>query len=250
MKWVKFKPSASLRFLFLLFCYTAVLAVSRYLAYQLRFDFDVPPVWRQQLNEHWLWVISLKLGLLLMFRQFAGLLSYFSVPDLERLFLANLSASGVLMFIRWNSGGFYSAPRGVILMDLVLSFAGLCGLRLGFRVVRERFLMPSGRAHRRMRRVGIFGAGDAGASLVRELKAKRGLGLLPVAFFDDDKSKWKSRVHEIPVVGRPEAILDHKLNLELEEVIIAMPSAPAKRIGELVKLLQRSRLKFETVPSM
>src|SRR5204862_5810705 len=54
----------------------------------------------------------------------------------------------------------------------------------------------------------------------------------------------------IPVVGSPEALLDQTLNLELEEVIIAMPSAPAKRIGEIVKILQRARLKFETVPSM
>jgi FlaA1/EpsC-like NDP-sugar epimerase len=45
-------------------------------------------------------------------------------------------------------------------------------------------------------------------------------------------------------------LLDQKLNLELEEAIIAMPTAPAKRIGEVVKILQRARLKFETVPSL
>jgi FlaA1/EpsC-like NDP-sugar epimerase len=44
--------------------------------------------------------------------------------------------------------------------------------------------------------------------------------------------------------------LDQKLNLQLEEVIIAMPTAPAKRIGEVVRLLQRARLKFGTVPSL
>jgi FlaA1/EpsC-like NDP-sugar epimerase len=57
-------------------------------------------------------------------------------------------------------------------------------------------------------------------------------------------------VHDIPVVGAPEALLEADLNLELEEVIIAMPSAPAKRIGEVVKILQRSHLRFETVPSI
>ena len=36
----------------------------------------------------------------------------------------------------------------------------------------------------------------------------------------------------------------------MEEAIIAMPSAPARRIGEVVKILQQARLKFETVPSM
>jgi FlaA1/EpsC-like NDP-sugar epimerase len=42
----------------------------------------------------------------------------------------------------------------------------------------------------------------------------------PVAFFDDDPEKWRSRVHEIPVVGAPEALLDQQLNLELEEAIL------------------------------
>jgi FlaA1/EpsC-like NDP-sugar epimerase len=44
--------------------------------------------------------------------------------------------------------------------------------------------------------------------------------------------------------------LDANLNLQLNEVIIAMPSAPAKRIGEIVKVLQQTRLRFETVPSL
>src|SRR5262249_46337191 len=45
-------------------------------------------------------------------------------------------------------------------------------------------------------------------------------------------------------------LLDQTLNLELEEAIIAMPSAPAKRFGEVVKILQRARLKFVTEPSL
>ena len=123
-------------------------------------------------------------------------------------------------------------------------------IRLGFRVFRERYLSDRGRRGHGARRVGIIGAGDVGANLARDLMGRRGLGLMPVAFFDDDRSKWRSRVHDIPVVGAPEAMLDQKLNLELEEVIIAMPGAPAKRIGEVVKILQKARLKFETVPSL
>jgi FlaA1/EpsC-like NDP-sugar epimerase len=57
-------------------------------------------------------------------------------------------------------------------------------------------------------------------------------------------------VHHVPGIGAPEMLLEADLNLELEEVIIAMPSAPAKRIGEIVKLLQRTHLEFETVPSI
>jgi len=236
--------------LLLLFLYTVVLVACRYLAYLLRFDFKVPPEYQVHLNTHWYWVIPLKLILLGMFGQFAGLLSYFSVPDLRRLAYACLAASGMLLAMRYYMPNFYGGSRGVILIDFILSFLGLALLRLGFRVLRERYFSPQARTHRRVRRVGIFGAGDVGASLARELMVKRGLGLLPVAFFDDDKAKWRSRVHDITVVGPPELLLDNTLNLQLEEVIIAMPSASARRIGELVKLLQQAHIRFETVPAL
>lgn len=238
------------RIIVLLVCYITVLGLARYLSYQLRFDFRVPEDFQEQLYKHWAWVIALKLLFLWLFGQFSGLLSYFSVPDLRRLFFATALSSLALLVVRYTNFEFFRPPRGVILMDFVLSITSLALLRLSFRVARERYFSPKGRSSKRMRRVGIFGAGDVGANLARDLLTKRGLGMIPVAFFDDDPGKWRSRVHDIPVVGTPEQIANARLNLQLEEVIIAMPTAPAKRIGELVKLLQQARLKFETVPSL
>jgi FlaA1/EpsC-like NDP-sugar epimerase len=248
-----FKGSAGARMILLLVLYTVTLTVSLWLAYQLRFDFDVPEVpvnFRAQMVSVVLWMIPLKLVLLWFFRQFAGLLSYFSIPDLTRLFYSVGLSSAIVAAVRLLGGINHAPPRGVILTDFVLSLVGLASIRLAFRLTRERFLTSPGQRHRRARRVGIIGAGDAGATLVHELSAKRGLGLQPVVFFDDDRTKWNSRVHDIPVVGRPEDLLNQKLNLELEEVIIAMPSASAKRIGEVIKILQQARLKFEIVPSL
>src|SRR5688572_32824010 len=107
----------------------------------------------------------MKLLMLALFGQFAGLLSYFSVPDLRRLVFAWVSSSAVLMLVRYTFAEYYSAPRGVILIDFILSLAGLALVRLSFRVVRERYLTPQSRSHRQRRKVGIFGAGDVGASL-------------------------------------------------------------------------------------
>ncbi|HEV8543533.1 MAG TPA: polysaccharide biosynthesis protein, partial [Verrucomicrobiae bacterium] len=242
MNWTRFTFHGLLRGLLLLVAYTAVLTLSWFVAYELRFDFVPPEEFQKQMWQHWIWVLPLKLLFLLLFGQFAGLLSYFSVPDLRRLFFAGFSGSALLVGIRYGNPSYFPAPRGVLLTDFILSFASLSVMRLTLRIVRERYLSPQARGSRRVRRVGIFGAGDVGASLARELLIKRGLGLTPVAFFDDDRRKWHSRMHDIPVVGAPEALLDRRLNLQLEEVIIAMPSAPAKRIGELVKLLQQTHL--------
>jgi FlaA1/EpsC-like NDP-sugar epimerase len=231
-------------------CYATMLTASLWMSYELRFDFNVEPLFRLDFLRFFTGVVGLKLVLLLVFGQFSGLLSYFSVPDLRRLFYVNASA-GIIMISAWlYSKGTYAPPRGIILADFIISLMGLSAIRLGFRIIRERFLAPQSRPHGHAKRVAIIGAGDVGASLAKELMAKRGLGLQPVAFLDDDRQKWHSRVYDIPVVGKPEVLITENLNLQLDEAIIAMPSAPAKRIGEIVKVLQQARLPFATVPSM
>ena len=250
MKLQDLRKSPAFRAFFLLLIYASVLGLARYLAYQLRFEGDITPSQIPHFHNDWSWELALKIGFLALFGQFSGLLSYFSVPDVRRLFFATAGASFTLLFIRYLFPQFYGVSRGYLLIDFLLSFGGLAMVRLGLRVFRERYGSPLARKVRNLKRVGIFGAGDAGANLARELMARRGLGLHPVAFFDDDRNKWRSRVHDIPVVGPPEALQNRDLNLQLDEVIIAMPSAPAKRMGELVKLLQQARLKFATVPSV
>jgi len=249
MNLISLRKSAPVRFGVLALLYSAVLLCSHWLAFQLRFDFVVPTNSHREMAVSWMWVLPLKLALLYAFGQFSGLLSYFSVPDFRRIVYATGSSSLLLYLLRSVWPGYPVSSRGVILTDFLLSTLGIAGVRLLLRVVRERRLSPEAGA-RRARRVGIIGAGDVGASLARELIARRGLGLQPVAFFDDDPGKWRSRVHGIPVVGAPEALRQANLNLELEEAIIAMPSASARRIGEVVRLLQSVRLKFETVPSV
>jgi len=242
--------SAGAQALILVATYAAVLIACRWLAFQLRFDFIVPPEHAGDIEESLALDIGIKFLWLLLFGQFAGILGFFSVPDLLRVFYACTAASGTLIILRLFHIAEYHIPRGILLIDFVLSVAALTGLRVALRVVRERFIAPDGRSSMRNHRVAIIGAGDVGANLARELSTKRGLGLNPVAFFDDDASKWGSSVHNIPVLGNPEQLLNTKLNLQLDEVILAMPSAPAKRIGEVVKVLQKTRLPFATVPSM
>ena len=238
------------RKLILLLLYTGGLALSFILAYELRFDFAMDEDFREQLFIYLPGIVALKLILLYAFGQFEGLLSYFSLPDLGRIFRASFFYFAIVFSIWLVSHGAYAPPRGVILTDCLLSFMGLAAIRLGFRLLRERYLAPHSGNNPLARRVGIVGAGDVGASLANDLFSKRGLGLVPVGFFDDDEKKWGARIHGVPVLGAPELILKKTDALGLEQIIIAMPTAPAKRIGEIVKLLQSSRLKIAIVPAM
>jgi FlaA1/EpsC-like NDP-sugar epimerase len=235
--------------------YACLLSLSLWLSYQLRFDFFVQDSFSEFRNTIWtvaLWAIPLKLCVLFVGRQFNGLLSFFSTPDLIRLCSSVTVGSGLIVLPRLLSLELITPPRGVILMDFVLSLMLLGGFRVACRVFRERFRGQNGPKNRRRnsQKVAIIGGGDVGASLAKDLLNKRGLGKLPVAFFDDDPGKKGMRIFNIPVIGTPEMLEDGQINLGLEAAVIAMPGASARRKGEIIKLLQKLHLPFTTVPSL
>ncbi len=237
------------RRLFVVALSACILTVCRWFAYQLRFDFAVPDEYQVQLDAHWAWVISLQLFWLFVFRQFSGIYKYFSLPEIRRLAYAMILSGYSLFAVHWLDIGF-SAPRGVILVQCMMGFLSLGALRSAWRLIHERYLSLRKHPRQRERKVAIIGAGDAGAELIRELFSRPDLGLVPVALFDDDRRKWGSEIHGIPVVGPPDHIQRRRNQLGLEEAVIAMPSAPAKRIREVVDLLQKAYLKYVTVPSV
>ncbi|HVV73371.1 MAG TPA: hypothetical protein VHI52_18000, partial [Verrucomicrobiae bacterium] len=216
-----------------------VLTLSRWLGYQLRFDFDVPMEYQAQVYEHWWWVIAMQMFWLILFRQFTGIYRYFSLPELRSLAAAIVCSGACLFAMRFGYNDYYP-PLGVIVAQSVFAFLGLAGMRAAWRIVHARYSLQRKIPAQRQRNIIVIGAGDAGASLVRELKARPNLGRRPVAFLDDDQSKWGSHLHDVPIVGAPEDIKKFKDKLDVEEVVIAMPSATPKRLGEVVNALTRA----------
>jgi FlaA1/EpsC-like NDP-sugar epimerase len=245
-----FQLSSSRRFVVLALLYAAALTGSLWLAYELRFDFAVEGAYQAERLIVLCWLIPLQLFLLGRFHQLSTLLGYFSTPDLVRMLgaLAISSLAAALIWLALGSG--FTPPRGVIVLDFVLGLVGLTGVRLALRIARDSQTVSSVSTGLGKRRVAIIGAGDAGAVLAHELSLKPGYGLEPVGFFDDNKQKWHSRVHGIPVLGPPEKLLDVTSRYAIDEVIIAMPSAAPRRVGELVRVLRQAGLPCRTVPSL
>jgi FlaA1/EpsC-like NDP-sugar epimerase len=238
------------RALLLVLIYSAIVSLCRYLAYEFRFDFIVPPDHQQE--RIWSIAVNLpvKLGFLLLFGQFRTLLSYFSLPDVIRIVGAVFSANLTTYLLRLAFASSNLTPRGVVLTDFVLTVGALCALRLGLRIVRERSTPQRNQIAGAQQRIAIVGAGDAGATLAKEFINSPSRGFRPVAFFDDDPAKHGNSIHGVPVIGRAEAIDSIKDLTELTKVVIAMPSASSRRIREIVQLLSTRGLKVETLPSM
>lgn len=198
-------------------------------------------------------VLGIKLVALVMARQLGTLLTYFSIPDLIRLFWAMAGSSLILLFPRMVGFPDFSSPRGVVLADFLLCYGALCAGRLLMRVYRERLSgarRTSAGSQQQQQRIAIIGAGDAGASLAREFISHPSRGFRPVMFFDDDVEKHGKLIHGIPVIGRPESLEQAKEIGTIVKAVIAMPSASVKRVREIVGLFSRANIKVETLPSL
>ncbi|HEY4248061.1 MAG TPA: nucleoside-diphosphate sugar epimerase/dehydratase [Lacunisphaera sp.] len=240
--------SKPIRQILLAAAYLLALVVSLWLAFQLRFDFKVPQEYLLHSGWIFLGLVGTKFLLLLMFGQFGSLLSYFGIHDLGKILGACLSAAILALGAWFWLGVLYAPPRAVIVTDCLSSILILCGFRLLLRLAREGFFKrnANGKAHKR---VAVIGAGDVGATLVRDFQIRRGLGMIALAFFDDDKKKWGISLHGVSVQGPPEHLPIYVKDQKLDEVIIAMPSASGRRIREIVSLLHQLHLRFEIVPS-
>jgi lipopolysaccharide/colanic/teichoic acid biosynthesis glycosyltransferase len=224
--------------------YGIVLTASFWLSYGLIYDFDLPSKSALQFWRELSLVLALQLGCLVWRKQCRGLLSYFSFREL-RQFGAALGLATLGLIALWGVG-LGAPPRNVILVNALLSFALLSGFRGLLRLSRERSTVEEDDSANPPARVGIIGAGTMGAQLALELVGSKKLGRIPIAFFDDDSQKWQKHIHEVPVVGMPECLLEGWTK-KLDEVVIAMPNASAVRLQEISHLLGKTGLKSYTI---
>jgi FlaA1/EpsC-like NDP-sugar epimerase len=228
-------------------CYGIILMASFGLSYELIYDFRPAGLSATQFWRELGGALALQMMCLTWHRQCRGLLSYFSVPEARKVGAAlGLAAAGLLA---WSAAGNGRPPVNVIFINALLSFCMLGGFRVLLRRWRERSAVEAEKPDDPPGRVGIIGAGTTGAQLALELAGHRQSGRRVVAFFDDDFHKWQKHIHDVPVAGMPECLLDGWKE-KLDEVVIAMPGAPAGRVREIEQLLQKTGLKFYTVSSL
>jgi FlaA1/EpsC-like NDP-sugar epimerase len=179
---------------------------------------------------------------------------YASIPEIKLIFFAVTTASVILtipMLFFLYGRVFFAFPRSVLVIDWILSILMVGGQRFSFRVFSEglRRSNPAKRAEV-VKRVLVIGAGDAGAMVVKELQRNPQLAMRPIGFLDDNLEKKGKSIHGIQVLGEvkdlPKVLSFHRV----DEVIIAIPSAPGKIIREVTNLCRRRNIAFRTMPGL
>lgn len=144
-----------------------------------------------------------------------------------------------------------SFPRSLLILEAIISLFLLGGFRVILKM-SERYpgdidwkatgITPN-------KRVLIAGAGNTGVNISRELLTNPQLGLQPVAFIDDDPKKIGMKIQDLTVSGPLIRLVEVVKEKGIDEVIVAMPSAPAQILDNIKSLCQGVHIPFSMVSS-
>ena len=171
---------------------------------------------------------------------------YVSIHDLTRLGIGNLTGSLLAaVVIRWIApSGF---PRSIYVLDLLLCFLLIAGVRVAARVVAEasKFNGTAGK-----KRTLIYGAGDAGVLLLQEIQHNPNLPYEVAGFLDDNPQKARLTFYGVKVLGSGANLGATVKRHRIDTILIALPSASGVQMTRILRLCQDAGVSFKTVPGL
>jgi len=190
------------------------------------------------------WLVAIRILVFIPFRLFEGMWRYTSLGDLLNIMAAvSLSSWGYYVVLRWVfDAAVY--PPSVYLLDSLLLIAFMGGIRLVRRTHRELArLVPE-------KRVLVYGAGDAGEMIVRDMRQNELYSYEPMGFIDDDPAKVGRRIHGVKVLGTRAALPKIMAGQKPDAVVVAIPRARPSAIREIVRALEPYTVPIQTLPSL
>ena len=199
-------------------------ALAWFIAFWLRFNLDGPQPWLDFVLQTLPWIVPVQALIFWQLGLYRGIWRYASLLDLKGILLA-VGIAGLSVPLILLMGQVHNiVPRSVLVLDPILLAALMCGSRLAFRLWKEHRLYGVWRNQGEP--VLVMGAGEAAATLIKELSKTREWRV--VGFLDDDPVKRSRNIHGVKVLGRLDEVGALADRLGVKRVIIVMPSADSK----------------------
>jgi FlaA1/EpsC-like NDP-sugar epimerase len=224
-----------------------IFALSGLTAFLLRFDLAPP----QTCLRYFVYALPVWIVVKSVIFQASNLnrwgLRYVAIADVYRIVIANCAGSllswAIIVYIA--PAGF---PRSIFLSDLILSLLGTAGLRVVARMVADAAHGTHGNTQEK--RALIYGAGDSGITLLREIRNNPKLAYHICGFLDDGRDKEGLLISGIEVLGGGDEVgaLVTKHNVSI--ILIAIPSATGVEMTRILELCHAAGVEYKTVPGL
>lgn len=226
-----------------------LLVISSYLlSFMFRFDFNVPNNELDLMLKTLPVLILCRLALFYHYGLFSGWWSYVGMQDVINISKAVFFSSIAFLTCAVFIFGIKGFPRSVLIMDGIMTFLLLSGVRVLVRIHREN--LQTAKNSRKGENVLLVGAGSAGVMMLNEIRRNPKMGLYPAGFVDDNPYKKGSAIQGIPVLGSCSEIPDLAAKFDIDEVLICMPSATQKDLHSIYEICKKTEIKFRTLPSL
>ncbi len=229
-----------------------VIIISSYLSLIARFDFKVNSVDEFYLKNltHYLPInIILTLLIFMAFGLYYYLWEHAGLVEMGKIAIAVFFADIVQFIAMWLLG-FY-VPRSYYFIYFVLLVIGSTTIRYFKKGVREVYSYPWKRNRQASRSVLLYGAGEAGRIILKEVYGSEKISdISVVAILDDDTSKWGTFIFDIPVIGGRDKLKECVDKYQISEIMIAIPSLYGSARKELVESCAELNCKVSIMPGM
>ncbi|MGD6849030.1 nucleoside-diphosphate sugar epimerase/dehydratase [Rossellomorea aquimaris] len=179
-----------------------------------------------------------------VYRLYQKAWEYASVGEMLAIIRAitfSILTTGAIQFI--VNGDIYVRVLGVTWMLHIILIGGS---RFSWRMYRDYYI----KTKQEKKRALIIGAGAAGSMLVRQFMKNHDADILPVGFVDDDPKKQKLQIYDVTVVGRTKDIPKLVEKLNVETIIIAIPSMSKSEIQKVYQECSKTNAKTQIMPML
>ncbi|MCX6720094.1 MAG: polysaccharide biosynthesis protein, partial [Candidatus Staskawiczbacteria bacterium] len=253
MKILFLERTRTTRFLFFLAADIVLISLAIFISFLMRFEGVIPLQYFSDgvITKDVFLTVFFCLPLFYFFGLYSFSWSYVSTQELISLFKAQTLGFiflSVAIFFSKDFPWFAGLPRSVFFFSYFIIFI-FCG---GVRFSKRIYLRTSGNARRTEKgKTLIVGAGDAGEQILRSVISSKNSLYNPVAIVDDSKIKQGISIHGLKVLGKISDIPSIVSEKEIEQMIVALPSAGNKIIKEAVDLGRKAGVhKIKIMPAL
>jgi FlaA1/EpsC-like NDP-sugar epimerase len=233
-----------------------VLTAAFFLAYLLRFDFDIPRGQSTDLFTQLPYVVLLQMAALTLAGVYTFIWRYVGMSEIRAFVNAALWSLLPILLLRlalpsqWND---WRVPLSIILLDTGIGFGGALSLRILRRAYYESQVKRrrgSVVVPKRQQHVLLIGAGRAGMLAAKEIKGRGDMDLLIKGFIDDDRDKVGSMVQGVRVIGTTADLPRLVRDLKIDQVILTIAQAPRRAVRRIVNICEQLPIKIRVIPGL
>ena len=228
--------------------HSAAFSAVLYLAFLLRFDFDIPARMMERFRESLPILVGTKLLVFYFLGSFFGWWRFITFSDLVAIIRAALVSASLLVAIEYFTNRSYGVPRSIIAIDLVLTVCAIGGLRSCVRFSREHFFAPLKRDS--TKRALLVGANGNSATWMRHFENERALQFRIVGFLDSDQGKRGLRIGGVKVFGSISDLQEIAKEAKARHVLVPEGSLTPDQLRILMNECRIADLTLKMIPQL